>query len=60
MCGSEDGKAYVYSLQSKQVVQVLEGHSAPVVAVDCHPSEPIIATAALSPDNTVKLWRAGA
>lgn len=32
------------------------GHSAVVLCVDAHPCKKQIATAAMSPDNTVKIW----
>ncbi|KXZ50190.1 hypothetical protein GPECTOR_17g827 [Gonium pectorale] len=34
------------------------GHTAPVLAVNVHPSQPIIATGGHSPDNTVRVWAA--
>lgn len=39
------------------VLQVLTGHSAPVVGVDYHPSLNIIATSSLADDCSVRLWR---
>ncbi len=54
--GSEDGSVYIWNLQTKEVVQRLTGHKGVVVAVSCHPEYNIIATGALSPDNSVKLW----
>jgi len=54
--GSEDGMVYVWNLQTKEVVQRLAGHKGVVMAVSCHPEHNIIASGALAPDNTVKLW----
>ncbi|GIL75687.1 hypothetical protein Vretimale_15248 [Volvox reticuliferus] len=34
------------------------GHTAPVLAVNVHPSLPVIASGAHSPDNTVRMWMA--
>lgn len=54
--GSEDGAAYIWNLQTKEIMQRLTGHKAPVIALSCHPIDNIIATGALAPDNSVKLW----
>lgn len=54
--GSEDNLVYIWNLQSKEIVQRLAGHKGVVVAVSCHPEHNIIASGALAPDNSVKLW----
>lgn len=54
--GSEDNSVYIWNLQTKEVVQRLTGHKGVVVAVSCHPEHNIIASGALAPDNTVKIW----
>ena len=35
---SKDRKVYLWDLQSKETVQALEGHSAVVLSVACHPT----------------------
>ena len=40
----------------QEVLQVLTGHSAPVVGVDFHPTKNIIATSSLNDDPTIRIW----
>jgi COMPASS component SWD3 len=55
IAGSEDGKAYVWDVSSKQVLQVLEGHEGTVLGVDVAHEEQTILTCGT--DKTIKLWK---
>ncbi len=54
--GSEDGKVYIWDLQTKQVIQRLDGHTNVVLAVVAHPTERVIASTEWE---KVKLWNSG-
>ena len=54
--GSEDKTLCVWDLQSKNLLQVLKGHSTVPISVSCHPSAAIIATSSLEPENSIVLW----
>ncbi|KAF2012156.1 WD40 repeat-like protein [Aaosphaeria arxii CBS 175.79] len=53
--GSEDNTIVLWDVSSKNVLQRLEGHKSPVLAVDTHPSEHLIASGGL--DKVVRVWR---
>lgn len=54
--GSEDGKVYLYDLQSRIVRQTLEGHTDAVLAVDCHDQLELIGSGGMTNDKTVRFW----
>jgi len=58
IAGSENGKVVIWDLQDRRVIGVLAGHSSPVVAVAVSPDGRTVATGALEPDRSIKLWRA--
>lgn len=56
LCGSEDCKAYLYDLQSRNVLQVLHGHTDSVLAVAAHDTKEVLATGGMTEDRTVRFW----
>ncbi|KAL1677643.1 WD40-repeat-containing domain protein [Schizophyllum commune] len=56
LSGSEDARVYIWDLQSRQLVQVLEGHKDVVLGVSVHPTKCMLATAAMEKDLTIRIW----
>jgi COMPASS component SWD3 len=57
LAGSEDGKAYLWDLQTKALVQTLEGHSDVVLGVAAHPIRELIVTGGTDKDlKSIRVW----
>jgi COMPASS component SWD3 len=57
--GSEDGKVYLYDLQSRMVRQTLDGHDGDaVLAVDVHDSLELIGSGGMTKNKLVRFWAA--
>ena len=57
LAGSEDGKAYLWDLQTKQLVQSLEGHENTVLGVAAHPTRELVATGGTDKDlRSIRIW----
>lgn len=57
--GSEDGKVYLYDLQSRMVRQTLDGHQGDaVLAVGCHDALELIGSGGMTKDKMVRFWAA--
>lgn len=54
-CGSEDGKVVLWDVNSKEVLQVLQGHDEVVLGVDVGLEDQTILTCGL--DKTIKIWK---
>eukprot|EP01103_Thecamoeba_quadrilineata_P010630 TRINITY_DN2345_c0_g1_i2.p1 TRINITY_DN2345_c0_g1~~TRINITY_DN2345_c0_g1_i2.p1 ORF type:complete len:129 (+),score=23.85 TRINITY_DN2345_c0_g1_i2:587-973(+) len=53
---SEDNSVYLWDLQTKNIIQKLEGHTDSVIAVDSHPTQSVIASGSLERDKSVRVW----
>ena len=58
--GSEDRRVYVWDLQTKKVLQTLDGHRDTVVAISVRPTTPVALTPGPSDAPADRIWRAGA
>ena len=56
VCGSEDGRVCVWDVDRAALRTSWDAHTTAVLGVDCHPTQPLVATGAMGPDSTVKLW----
>lgn len=54
--GSEDNTVRLWDVSDPAQSWKLDGHKAPVLGVDCHPEKNLIASGAMAPDCTVKIW----
>lgn len=54
MSGSEDGSIVLWDMNSKNILQRLDGHEGPTLWVDAHPFDDLLVSGGM--DNKVKLW----
>ncbi|KAM0704714.1 hypothetical protein Q7P35_007500 [Cladosporium inversicolor] len=54
-CGSEDGSTVLWDVNSKEVLQRLQGHEGVVLGVDVCAQDGAVATCGI--DKTIKIWR---
>jgi COMPASS component SWD3 len=55
LSGSEDGGIILWDINTKKVLQRLQGHEGAVMGVDVHPKERMIASCGM--DMTIRIWR---
>jgi COMPASS component SWD3 len=55
ICGSEDGTVMLWDVNSKEVLQTLQGHDGVVLGVDVGLEDQTIATCGI--DGTIKIWK---
>jgi len=55
--GSEDGKVYVWDVQSQALVQTLGGHQDAVLSLAAHPTDGVLASGGTTADRSIRLWR---
>ncbi|EOR02819.1 Protein will die slowly [Wallemia ichthyophaga EXF-994] len=56
IAGSEDGKVFVWDLQTKEVLHSFTAHKDAVINVDSHSRLPLICSCSLEKDLTIKIW----
>lgn len=54
--GSEDGKVYIYDLQTRKIKQRLDAHTDACLAVAAHDTKEILASGGMCKDKMVKFW----
>lgn len=52
--GSEDGSIVLWDMNTKNIVQRLDGHEGPTIWVDAHPFDDLIVSGGM--DGKVKIW----
>jgi COMPASS component SWD3 len=55
--GSEDSTVCVWNINSKKLVQKIQGHCDVVIGVDCHPKRMLIVSGGGPRDGSVRVWR---
>lgn len=56
LTGSESGEVIIYDLQTRDVKQVLSGHTDTVLAVSAHDKKPLLCSGGMANDRKVEFW----